>query len=260
MRSCRRDTPPVVLCLAGLSAFMADQPQYLPSYVGKNLYLGNAELVDEQLIRTLAASAAIVSLAYCHHTGRKLQEADPNAPFIHNLFRMGGFTDKDSYDVDPKTVDIIQRLWVLYADHEMTNSTSAFLHVASSLADPLSSTLACVASGYGPLHGGAIETAYQAMRDLGSADNVPKLISRVKAKEVRLFGYGHRIYKTVDPRSRFIREMLSDLTSGEKAMNMDPVLQIALEIDRQASTDEYFTSRNLQANADLYGSFVYTAL
>jgi citrate synthase len=256
----RRDTPPVVMCMAGLTAFMAEQPNLIPSYVGKNLYHGNTKFADEQIIRTLAVSAVIVSLAFCHQKGRPFQEADPEAPFIENLLRMGGFTEDPSTSVDPKKVEILQRLWVLYADHEMTNSTAAFLHVASSLADPLSATIACVASGYGPLHGGAIDTAYKAMRDVGSPENVPNLIERVKRKEIRLFGYGHRIYRTVDPRSRFIREMLDDLTKGDLAEKMDPVLAIAMEIDRIASADEYFTSRKLQANADLFGSFVYTAL
>lgn len=248
------------MCMAGLTAFMAEQPNLIPSFVGKNLYNGKFEMVDQQIIRTLAVSAVVVSLTFCHQKGREFQEADPEASFIENLLRMGGFTDAQTTDVDPMKVEILQRLWVLYADHEMTNSTAAFLHVASSLADPVSATIACVASGYGPLHGGAIDTAYQAMRDVGSPRNVPNLISRVKNKEMRLFGYGHRIYKTVDTRSRFIREMLAGLTKGDLAANMDPVLAIAMEIDRIAGVDEYFTSRNLQANADLYGSFVYTAL
>lgn len=239
---------------------MAEQPNLIPSFVGKNLYNGKFEMVDQQIIRTLAVSAVVVSLTFCHQKGREFQEADPEASFIENLLRMGGFTDAQTTDVDPMKVEILQRLWVLYADHEMTNSTAAFLHVASSLADPVSATIACVASGYGPLHCGAIDTAYQAMRDVGSPRNVPNLISRVKNKEMRLFGYGHRIYKTVEPRSRFIREMLAGLTKGDLAANMDPVLAIAMEIDRIAGVDEYFTSRNLQANADLYGSFVYTAL
>lgn len=170
---------------------------------------------------------------------------------------MMGFVEEDSQLPSPKVIDCLERLWVLYLDHEMTNSTTAFLHVASTLADPISCCTAYVASGNGPLHAGAVDLAYKNLQRLGTPDGVPTLIADVKAKKYRLFGYGHRIYKTVDPRTKFIRAMLDELSERE---NDNPLLAVALEIDRTASKDEYFTSRNLKANADLYGCFVYTAL
>lgn len=140
--------------------------------------------------------------------------------------------------------------------------------MTSTLADPFSGIIGAIVSGSGPLHIGAIDLAYKSFESVGSMANVPALIADVKAKKCRLFGYGHRVYKTVDPRVKFLRHMIDDLQSekqktesgtGEKNSS-DSLLEIALEIDRIARQDKYFTSRNLNANADLYGCFVFSAL
>jgi citrate synthase len=137
------------------------------------------------------------------------------------------------------------------------HTRSAFLHATSSLTDPISSLSAAVVCAYGPLHAGAITCAYADFERIGSPDNVPELISAVKAKKQRLFGYGHRIYKAVDPRAKWIQAMMEE---HRDLVYQNPKLQIAMEIDRVASTDEWFTSRNVRVNADLYGCFLYTAM
>lgn len=221
------------------------------------MYHGNMEATDKALIRTMSSMAVLVALTYCHQHNRNFTPPDPNKSFIANVLLMMGFVEESNKSPNPRVVDSLERLWVLYLDHEMTNSTAAFLHVASTLADPISCCTAYVASGNGPLHAGAVDIAYNILARLGTPDNVPGLIADVKAKKCRLFGYGHRIYKTVDPRSKFIRDLIAELSDFSKN---NPLLAVALEIDRVASKDEYFISRNLKANADLYGSFVYTAL
>ena len=163
----------------------------------------------------------------------------------------------NSRDPDAKIVGHLKKLWILFADHEMTNSTAAFLHAASTLGDPMICSIAALSSGLGPLHVGAIDVAYESFERVGSIDKVPDLIARVRAKKQRLYGYGHRIYKTEDPRTKYIRAMMDKL-SGE--MKDNPLLSIAIEIDKIASKDINFTSRNLKVNADLYGCFVYTSL
>ena len=215
------------------------------------------EVVDRALIGTISSMAAIVALIYCRQQGRELSPPDPSLSFISNVLLMMGFVEENSKRPSLKVVEHLERLWVLYCDHEMTNSTAAFLHVASTLADPMSCCTAYVASANGPLHGGAIDLAYKAFIRLGTPERVPGLIADVKAKRYRLFGYGHRIYKTVDPRAKFIRIMLDQLSEEVKENSL---LAVALEIDKIASEDTYFTTRNLKANADLYGCFVYTAL
>ncbi|GAQ07525.1 citrate synthase [Aspergillus lentulus] len=254
-----RNSPSVVIFIAALSAFAADRPDLLPSYVGRNLYGNDMKLVDEQIVRILAVVTVTVSLIACHKTGRPLKSADVSASMIENIVHMSGLAENSRVPA-ATIIATLQRLWILYADHEMTCSTAAFLHVASTQADPISSFIAAVTAGYGPLHGGAIDTAYNVMREVGTTDQVPELIAKVKRKECRLFGYGHRIYKATDPRAEAIKEILHDLTGEVPVNEWDPLLKVAFEIDRIASSDDYFTARKIFANADLYGSFVYTAL
>ena len=246
------------MVLAGLAAYAASEPNSIPTAAGDaTLYPGKVEVVDKAIIRTMSSMAALTALVYCHQHDRRLTPPIPEKPFIENVLIMMGFVEDKTGMPNPKVIECLERLWVLYCDHEMTNSTAAFLHVASTLTDPISCCTAFVASGNGPLHAGAIDLAYKAFARLGTPDKVPAMISDVKAKKHRLFGYGHRIYKTVDPRAKFIKAMLDEF-ADETTHN--PLFAVAMEIDRIASQDHYFTSRNLKANADLYGCFVYTAL
>ena len=246
------------MVLAGLSAFAASHSETVPTAVGDaGLYQGKLKAVDHAIIRTLSSMTILSALIYSHQHGREMMPPIPGKSLVENLLLMMGFVDKKTKMPDPKTVKILGRLWVLYCDHEMTNSTAAFLHVASTLADPISCCTAYVASGNGPLHAGAIDLAYKEFARLGTSDNVPAMIADVKAKKHRLFGYGHRIYKTVDPRAKFIKAMLDDFADEAK---QHPLFSVAMKIDEIASQDSYFTSRNLKVNADLYGCFVYTAL
>ena len=201
--------------------------------------------------------AVVVALTYCRQRNRELTLPKPDGSFISNVLLVMRFVNGTTNSPKLSVVSSLEKLWILYCDHEMTNSTAAFLHVASTLANPISCCLAYAASGNGPLHAGAVDLAYKSFAELRTPENVPAMIADVKAKKYRLFGYGHRIYRAVDPRTKFIRAMLEE---HKDTGRQNPLLSVAIEIDRIASTDSYFTSRNLNANADLYGCFVYTAL
>ncbi|KAK1597324.1 citrate synthase [Colletotrichum navitas] len=252
-----RDSLTSTMVMAGMAAYASrDEGAISTLQSGCPAYLGQPDKVDDALISTISALATVVALTYCHKRGKWLAPVDPEASFIANVLRMMGFQEGMSGKPDAEMVRCFEKLWILYADQEMTNSTSAFLHAASTLADPLSCCISGIVSGYGPLHGGAIDLAYKAFQDVKTLENVPALIVDVKAKKQRLFGYGHRVYKVVDPRAKFIRAMIDQYWDKVES---NPLLSVAMEIDRIASTDEYFTSRNLKANADLYGCFLYTA-
>ena len=254
----RPDAPPFCIALAGLSAYAASYSQTVPTASGNaGLYHGNLDVVDAAIVRTISFVAVVVALVYCHQHGRELGAPIRGKSLVENLLLMMGFVEKDTDMPSQNVVKYIERLWVLYCDHEMTNSTAAFLHVASTLADPISCCAAYIASGNGPLHAGAIDLAYKAFARVGAPENVPAMIADVKAKKYRLFGYGHRIYKTVDPRAKLIKAMLDEF--GEET-KQHPLFAIAIKIDEIASQDLYFTLRNLKVNADLYGCFIYTAL
>ena len=147
---------------------------------------------------------------------------------------------------------------MLYADHGMANATAAFLHTASTRADPMSCLIAALSAGYGPLHGGAIDMVYHMLSGVGSVDNVPALIEEVKRGRKsgkKLYGFGHRIYETEDPRAGLVKKLLSEFDTSKLE-----ILKVAEEIERLASVDEWFKSRRIRMNVDRYGCFVYTAL
>ncbi|RAH76535.1 citrate synthase [Aspergillus japonicus CBS 114.51] len=258
IRSFPRDAPYHLPIIAGLSAWAAANPSTIPIFAGKELYLGKPEAVDEGVLTAFAAIVTVTALTYCHQRDRKFTRPDPNASVVENILRMmGAGIDETTGRPLDKMVRILNKLWIIYADHEMTNSTAAAMHVGSTLADPLATLIAGASAGSGPLHAGAIDLAYKNFQRIGTKANVPQVIEDVKAKKYRLFGYGHRIYKAIDPRVKHLRKMLGELQVDE---HTTPELAVAMEIDRIAATDPYFTSRNLNVNADLYGCFVFSAM
>ncbi|KAI0426764.1 citrate synthase [Xylaria sp. FL1042] len=243
------------MILAGLAAFVACDEDILKQHTQPGTtYLGNMDNTDAAIFRSIAAVTVTIALVYCHKRGREFTEPDPKGSYIGNVLRMMGKEDKNR-DVEK----CLSRLWVLFADHGMTNSTSAFLHAASTLTDPSSCCISAMVSAYGPIHGGAIEMAYSGMQQIGSPKNVPNFLNEVKAKRQRLYGFGHRIYKAVDPRLKFVRKMIEEQIANPEQARV-PLLEVALEIDKLASTDPYFVSRRLSANADLYSALLYTVL
>ncbi|EAU32144.1 conserved hypothetical protein [Aspergillus terreus NIH2624] len=168
---------------------------------------------------------------------------------------MAGLLNQPSATPDGVKISCFRRFALLNADHGMALSVFSALVTASSLPDPLSSVLSAVAAAYGPLHFGATETAHRTLREIGSPDNVPSFIEEVKNGRRKLFGYGHRAYKGVDPRVQPIQSILKDLD-----MSSNGLLKIAERIEQTASTDDYFLKRGLYPNADFYGNFVFTGI
>ncbi|KAF2197442.1 citrate synthase [Delitschia confertaspora ATCC 74209] len=251
------DAPAFLMIAAGLSAWVAANPETVPTYAGHSLYDSDPQAVDSGVYRTLAAFATVVSLTYCHQQGIPfVPNADPTLSGVENVLVMMGRVDR--YGIpDKQAVYIFNKLWILFADHEMTNSTATFLNSSSTLSDPISSIVASVASANGPLHAGAIDLAYKSFKQLKNKQGVRSHIADVQQKKCRLMGVGHRVYRTVDPRIQYLRSLMEEL--GPK-VEENPLLEVALEIDKIVRTDEYFLKRRLSINADLYSSFVYAGL
>jgi len=161
------------------------------------------------------------------------------------------------YTPDPVLEHALDVLFILHADHEQNCSTSAMRGVASSQVDPYSAAAAAAAALYGPLHGGANEQVLNMLREIGSVDNVPAYIARVKAGELRLMGFGHRVYKNFDPRATIIKEVADQVF---EVTGRNPLLDIALELERIALADEYFISHKLYPNVDFYSGIIYQAM
>lgn len=214
------------------------------------MFHGSLEIADQALLRTIAYIASTIGLIYCHKNDKVFTNPEKDRSLIGNLLLMMGYTD-------PKIEQCLNKLWILYADHEMTNSTAAVLHAGSTLCDPISAVISGIVSAYGPLHGGAIDLAYEAFKQIGKPEAVPVFIEGVKLKKLRLFGYGHRVYKTRDPRAALIEELMQE---HRDAVHANPLLRVAMAIDKAANQDPYFVDRGLKANADLMGCFMYTAM
>ena len=245
------------MLIGGLAALQSCNLDAVPAHVGDNLYMGRPDRVDEQIIHLLQSFAMIAAASYCHSISRPFTPPKNDLSYIENFLLMTGHVDGATGMPNPRHVDALERLWVVVADHEMTCSTAAFLHTASSLPDVISCFISAICAATGPLHGGAISVAYKHIKAIGTVADVPAKIERVKSGRERLYGYGHRVYRTTDPRFTYITEVLDGLT---EEVARDPLLQVALALDKAASEDEYFTSRKLFPNADLFAAFAYQAL
>lgn len=251
------DAPAYLIIAAGLSAWAASCLDKSSGTGKGSIFPKSSDTVEEGVCNSIAAFTTVVALTYCHLQDRSfVSDVKPTLSIIENLLVMMGRVD-DCCVPEKQTVYILNKIWILFADHEMTSSTAAFLNAVSCLSDPLTALAAAVASANGPLHAGAIDLAYKRFEQLGDASGVRKHMADVRAKKCRLMGVGHRVYRTADPRIQYLRSLMSELGT---TTSQNPLLEVALEIDRTVAADTYFTSRGLSINADLYSSFVYAAL
>ncbi|KAE8363262.1 citrate synthase-like protein [Aspergillus caelatus] len=255
IRGLPRTTSPLPLILAGLSAYLACFPDTIPASTHASLYQGNVRNVDDAVIRTVAAYGVIFGLVNSHRKGIEFQLPSPENGYRANLFTMAGLVDRDSSRPDPVKLSCFRRFTMLNADHGMALTVFSTLVTASSLTDPISCLISAVAAAYGPLHFGATVSAQRTLREIGRTDKVPEFIEEVKNGQRKLFGYGHRLYKGLDPRVRPIQSILKDLE-----LSSNQYLKITERIEEVASADDYFRRRGLYPNADFYGNFVFTAI
>ena len=165
-------------------------------------------------------------------------------------------SDKD-FKVHPKIVRALEILFILHAEHELNCSTAAIRHMTSSQADVYTSLAGAVTALYGPRHGGANEAVLRMLEQIGSVDKIPQFIQDVKNKKKVLMGFGHRVYKNHDPRAKIVREIAEDVFS---IVGRESLIDIAMELEKIALTDEYFIKRKLYPNVDFYSGVIYKAL
>jgi citrate synthase len=210
-----------------------------------------------QILRLIAKVPSIAAYAYRHSIGRPYVYPDNDLSFTGNFLNMLFRMTELKYRPHPVLERALDVLFILHADHEQNCSTSAMRGIGSSQADPYSSLAGAAAALYGPLHGGANEAVLRMLREIGHVKKVPEFIARVKKGEGRLMGFGHRVYKSYDPRARIIKQT-ADLVFEVTGRN--PLLDIALELERIALEDDYFVSRKLYPNVDFYSGLIYQAM
>src|SRR5881409_2193747 len=210
-----------------------------------------------QIFRLIAKAPTLAAFAYRHSVGMPYAYPDNDLSYTGNFLNMMFKTTEVKY-TPPKTLEhALDVLFILHAEHEQNASTSAMRGVGSTQSDPYSAMAAAAAALYGPLHGGANEEVLRLLRKIGSKDNIPAYIQRVKRGEFRLFGFGHRVYKNYDPRAKIIRRIAEEVFD---VTGRNPLIDIALELERIALQEDYFVTRKLYPNVDFYSGIIYEAL
>jgi citrate synthase len=249
MRGFRYDAHPMGVFLSTVGALSTFYPD------AKRVADPAARLL--QCERLIAKTPTVAAYAYRHSTGRFYVYPDNELSFAGNFLNMLFKMTEAKYRVNPVLERALEVLFILHADHEQNCGTNAMRAIGSSQADPYSSMAGAAAALYGPLHGGANEAVVKMLEQIGSVANVPAFIKKVKNGEGRLMGFGHRVYKSYDPRARIVKQTAYEVF---EVMGRNPLLEIALELERIALEDEYFVSRKLYPNVDFYSGLIYQAM
>jgi len=249
MAAFRHDAHPMGMFVSSLAALSTFYPE------ARNI--DDPEIRLKQIQRLVAKVGTIAAFAYRHSRGLPYIYPDNELSYAGNFLNMMYKTTEGKYEPNPILEKVLDVLFILHVDHEQNCSANAMRAVGSSHADPYCSLSAAASALYGPLHGGANEMVLRMLREIGKVENIPGYIQRVKAGDFRLMGFGHRVYKNYDPRARILREMAPEVF---KVTGTNPMLDIAIELERIALEDEYFVNRNLYPNVDFYSGIIYQAL
>ena len=245
----RYDAHPMGILVCTLAAMSTFYPE------AKNIF--DAEGRRKQIYRLIAKTPTVAAFAYRHSRGLPYAYPDNDLSFAGNFLNMLFKMTEAKYRPQPVLEKALDVLFILHADHEQNCSANAMRSVGSSHADPYCSASAAAAALYGPLHGGANEEVLRMLAQIGSVKNVPGHIERVKKGELLLMGFGHRIYKNYDPRARIIKRIADQVFT---VTGRNPLLDIALELERIALQDDYFVKRKLYPNVDFYSGIIYQAM
>ena len=245
----RYDAHPMGILISTVAALSTFYPE------ARNV--GDPENRLLQTKRLVAKMPTIAAYTYRHAMGYPINFPDNNLSYAANFLNMMFRMIEPKFEPHPDMVRALDILFILHADHEQNCGTNATRSVGSSRVDPYSAVAAGAAALYGPLHGGANEAVLRMLEEIGSVKNIPDFIRRVKDREVRLMGFGHRVYKNYDPRARIIKQAADKVF---EVTGRNPMLDIALELERIALEDEFFVSRKLYPNVDFYSGIIYQAM
>ncbi len=252
-RGFRRDAHPMAVMVAmvgALSAFYHDSTD-----------IGDPRQREIASHRMIAKLPTIAAMAYKYHVGQPFVYPRNNLSYAANFLHMCFAVPCEDYVVNPILARAMDRIFILHADHEQNASTSTVRLAGSSGANPFACISAGIACLWGPAHGGANEAALKMLEEIGKPENIPDFIAKVKDKNsnVRLMGFGHRVYKNYDPRAKIMQETAHEVFK-ELGIKDDPLLDVARELEQVALHDEYFISRKLYPNVDFYSGIILRAL
>ncbi len=245
----RYDAHPMSILCSTVAALSSFYP------AAKNI--ADPEQRNISIIRLLAKVPTLAAFAYRHVKGLPFIYPDNNLGYVENFLSMIARMSESHYEGNPVFVKVLEVLFILHADHEQNCSTNAVRAVGSSHVDPFSAVAAGIAALFGPLHGGANEQVLRMINEIGHVKNVPAFVESVKGGSGRLMGFGHRVYKSYDPRAKIVKKLAYEVFNQ---VGMDKDLEIALELERIALSDDYFVSRKLYPNVDFYTGLIYRSM
>ena len=245
----RYDAHPMAMLCSTVAALSSFYPE------AKNIF--DEKQRDISIVRLLAKLPTLAAFCYRHAKGLPFIYPDNDLSYTENFLSMVARMSEPKYEANPVFVKALESLFILHADHEQNCSTNAVRAVGSSHVDPFSAIAAGIAALYGPLHGGANEGVLRMISEIGDRKNIPGFIESVKQGKGRLMGFGHRVYKSYDPRARIVKD-LADQVFAQVGMDQD--LEIALELEHIALEDDYFKERKLYPNVDFYTGLIYRSM
>jgi citrate synthase len=249
----RRDAHPMAIMVAVVGAMAA-------------FYHDSTDITDPRAreiasIRMVAKLPTLAAMAYKYHIGQPFVYPDNNLDYASNFLRMCFAVPAEDYKVNPVLARALDRIFILHADHEQNASTSTVRLAGSSGANPFACIAAGIACLWGPAHGGANEAALRMLAEIGTADRIPEFIARAKDKNdpFRLMGFGHRVYKNYDPRAKLMQQTTHEVLD-ELGIEDDPLLDVAMELEKVALHDDYFIEKKLYPNIDFYSGITLKAM
>ncbi len=248
MQGFRYDAHPMGMLLSSVGALSTFYPEARAIH--------DPDVRREQIVRMIAKMPTLGAWSFRHAQGKPYVYPDNELSYTENFLSMLFKMSEPKYDPDPRLAKALDVLLILHADHEQNCSTNAVRSVGSSQVDPYSAVSAGIAALYGPLHGGANEAVLRMLKRIGTKDKIPEFIEGVKNGDEKLMGFGHRVYKNYDPRAKIIKKACDDVF---EVTGVNPLLEIAQELEKIALEDEYFVSRKLYPNVDFYSGLIYEA-
>ena len=229
----------------------------LPTFYPESRNISDPEIRLKQVFRLIGKVPTIAAFSYRHLRGLPYVYPDNDLNYTGNFLQMLDRMGQAKYVPNPTLERALDVLFILHADHEQNCGTATMRVIGSSHSDPYSAMAGAAAALYGPLHGGANEAVLRMLNEIGDVKNVPEFMEGVKNRERLLMGFGHRVYKNYDPRAKIIKQVADEVFEVTGA---NPLLDIALELERIALEDDFFVSRNLYPNVDFYSGIIYQAM
>jgi len=257
MKSFRYDAHPMGMLASTFAAIGTKHPEANPALAGQDVYKPPL-MRNKQIHRIVGSIPTVAAYCYRHRMGRPfVSPSHQKMSYTENFMYMLDMLSNNNYRPHPELVKALDILFIIHTDHELNCSTSAMRHLTSSGVDVYTSVSAAIGALYGPRHGGANEAVLRMLTSIGGKENIPNFIERVKAREVKLMGFGHRVYKNYDPRARIVRKVAERVFD---ILGREPLIEVAEALEKAALSDPFFIKRKLYPNVDFYSGLIYKAM